>query len=130
MNSGQSRRSRFLAEAPDAVAIEHEKAPGFHRGPISKLERAKRLEGSRERPDTVSSEDLHFGVSTPDTQLSTPAAPTVSDLAEIVTAWPKLSNEVRAAVMTLVRLSRRDAFATETSNRPVLNVRLCGAHGQ
>lgn len=73
--------------------------------PASTLQ-PKRLEGSRERADTVLSEDLHSGVSTLDTPLSTPAAPSASDLAEIVIAWSRLSNEVRAAVTTLVRLSR------------------------
>jgi hypothetical protein len=84
----------------------HKKGPRFSQEAFLELERAKRLEVSSEPADTVSSEDLHSTVYTADTQLSTPAAPTVSNLPEIVTAWPTLSNEVRAAVMTLVRLSR------------------------
>lgn len=50
------------------------------------LEHAKRLKGRSEPSDTVLFEDLHPAVSTVDTQLRTPAAPTVSDLGEIVSA--------------------------------------------
>jgi len=70
------------------------------------MERAKRLEGSSGSLDTISDEQSCADVSKVNTPLSTLATPSVSDLAEIVNAWPTLSNEVRAAVMTLVRLSR------------------------
>lgn len=70
------------------------------------MERAKRLEGSSGSVDTISDEQSYADVSKPNTPLSTLTAPSVIDLAEIVNAWPTLRNEVRAAVMTLVRLSR------------------------
>jgi hypothetical protein len=70
------------------------------------MERAKRLEGSSGNTDTISDEQSYADVSKANTPLSTLATPNVTDLAEIVNAWPTLSEEVRTAVMTLVRLSR------------------------
>jgi len=70
------------------------------------MERAKRLELSSANVDTLRDQQSCAEVSKANTPLSTLAAPNVSDLAEIVNAWPTLSDEVRAAVVTLVRLSR------------------------
>jgi len=66
------------------------------------MERAKRLELGNQSSDTPVTSQVAEPAPPADTQLSTQAG---LELAEIVSAWPRLHPEIRAAVLTLVRLA-------------------------
>jgi hypothetical protein len=66
------------------------------------MERAKRLELGNQSPDTPATSQVTDSAASTDTQLSTPAG---LELAEIVSAWPRLRPEIRTAVLTLVRMA-------------------------
>jgi hypothetical protein len=68
------------------------------------MERAKRLELSAKKPETSDQSEVMKSNNSADTQLSTHA----SELAEISAAWPRLSREIQSAVLTLIRVSRRN----------------------
>ncbi|MEO8206481.1 MAG: hypothetical protein ABI615_09895 [Chthoniobacterales bacterium] len=69
------------------------------------MERAKRLELSTAKPETSEQSGVMKSANSANTQLSTHAA----ELAEIAAAWPGLSREIQSAVLTVIRVSRRDA---------------------
>ncbi len=64
------------------------------------MERAKRLELSAAKPETSEQSGVMKSANSTDTQLSTHAA----QLVEIAAAWPELNREIRAAVLTLIRV--------------------------
>jgi hypothetical protein len=66
------------------------------------MERAKRLELIAGKPEPSEHTIVANSANTTDTQLSTRAG---LELAEIVSAWPRLRPEIRTAVLTLVRLA-------------------------
>jgi hypothetical protein len=66
------------------------------------MERAKRLELGNQISDTPTPSQVAESAPPADTQLSTHAS---LELAEIVSAWPRLRPEIRAAMLTLVRLA-------------------------
>ena len=66
------------------------------------MERAKRLELIAGKPEPSEHTIVANSANTTDTQLSTHAG---NELAEIISAWPSLNPEVRAAVLTLVRVA-------------------------
>jgi hypothetical protein len=69
------------------------------------MERAKRLELTDSNPESSESLAVVNSKNAADTQLSTHAA----ELVEIAAAWPGLNREIKAAVLTLIRVSKRDA---------------------
>ena len=69
------------------------------------MERAKRLELGNHNSDTPTLAEVADSAPPADTQLSTQAG---LEVAEIVTAWPRLRPEIRNAVLTLVRLAAAD----------------------
>ena len=69
------------------------------------MERAKRLELNAGKPETSEQSAVMKSANSTDTQLSTHAA----ELVEIAAAWARLSREIQTAVLTLIRVSRRDA---------------------
>ena len=69
------------------------------------MERAKRLELNAAKPETFEQSAVMKSANSANTQLSTHAA----ELAEIAVAWPVLNREIQAAVLTLIRVSKRDA---------------------
>jgi uncharacterized protein with PhoU and TrkA domain len=68
------------------------------------MERAKRLELNAGKSETSEQSAVVNSANATDTQLSTHAA----ELAEIVSAWPRLSPEIRVAMLTLVRVAARE----------------------
>jgi hypothetical protein len=66
------------------------------------MERAKRLELSNQSSDTSTPAEVAESAPPADTQLSTQAG---LEVAEIVSAWPRLRPEIRTAVLTLVRMA-------------------------
>jgi hypothetical protein len=66
------------------------------------MERAKRLELGDQSSDMPTTSQVTETAIPADTQLSTQAA---LELAEIVSAWPRLGPEIRVAVLTLVRMA-------------------------
>jgi len=66
------------------------------------MERAKRLELGSQNSDTPATSQVAESAPPADTQLSTQAG---LELAEIVSAWPRLRPEIRGAMLTLVRLA-------------------------
>ena len=64
------------------------------------MERAKKLELGNQNSDTTTPSGVTESAPPADTQLSTQAG---FALAEIVSAWPRLRPEIRAAMLTLVR---------------------------
>lgn len=66
------------------------------------MERAKKLELGNQNSDTTTPSGVTESAPPADTQLSTQAG---LDLAEIVSAWPRLRTEIRGAILTLVRLT-------------------------
>ncbi len=88
------------------TASRHEKTDGIVPAVSPKMERAKRLELNAAKLETAEPVSVANSASMTDTQLSMHAA----ELAEIAAAWPGLSREIQAAVVTLIRVSRRDAI--------------------
>jgi hypothetical protein len=68
------------------------------------MERAKRLELNAAKPETPEQIAVVNSENTTDTQLSTH----VAELAEIVSAWPRLKPDIRAAMLTLVQMAARE----------------------
>jgi hypothetical protein len=66
------------------------------------MERAKKLELGNQNSDTTTPSGVTESAPPADTQLSTSAG---LELAEIVSAWPRLRPEIRTAVLTLVRMA-------------------------
>ena len=73
------------------------------------MERAKRLELRAEKSETPERIVVMKSANSADTQLSTHAG---NDLAEIVSAWPALSPEVRAAVLSASCAPRMASLAS------------------
>jgi integrase len=80
----------------------HKKAPQDILRRFPKMERAKRLELSNQNSDTPATSQVTESASPADTQLSIQAG---LELAEIVSAWPRLRPEIRGAMLTLVRVA-------------------------
>ena len=83
-------------------AFRREKTAGDASSGFNKMERAKRLELGNQSPDTPAQPEVAESVPPADTQLSTQGG---LDLAEIVSAWPRLHPEIRTAVLTLIRVA-------------------------
>jgi len=66
------------------------------------MERAKRLELGNQSSDTPTPSKVAESAPPANTQLSTQAG---LELAEIVSAWPRLRPEIRGAMLTLVRVA-------------------------
>jgi len=66
------------------------------------MERAKRHELGNHNSDTPTPSEVAESALPADTQLSTPAG---LELAEIVSAGPRLRPEIRTVVLTLVRMA-------------------------
>jgi len=79
-----------------------------------KLERAKRCELEAVKSGLSEQKNVTNFANTTDTQLSTHAG---NELAEIVSTWPSLSPEVRAAVLTLVRVAAPRGVRDQNLNR-------------
>jgi hypothetical protein len=89
----------------DSVALDAKKAPQDILRRFPKMERAKRLEISNQSSDTPTPAEGADSAAPADTQLSTQAG---LELAEIVSAWPRLRPEIRGAILTLARLAVAD----------------------
>jgi hypothetical protein len=72
---------------------------------FSKMERPKRLELNTGKAEPTEHATVVNPANTTDTQLSTHA----TELNEIAAIWPALNREIRTAVLTLIRVSKRDA---------------------
>ena len=68
------------------------------------MERAKRLELRSANSEEVEISSVANFSKPSDSQLSTHA----SELAEIAAAWPRLNREIRAAMLTLMRVAARE----------------------
>ena len=94
--------SEAISQVTHLFVFGHKKAPSVTTGRYPKMERAKRLELIAGKPEPSEHIIVANSANTTDTQLSTHAG---NELAEIISAWPSLSPEVRAAVLTLVRVA-------------------------
>jgi hypothetical protein len=65
------------------------------------MEQVKRLELSNQSSDTPATSQVAESAPPADTQLSTQAG---LELAEIISAWPRLRPEIRGAMFTVVRM--------------------------
>ena len=97
-----SGRTDAVSQAPANVAFGHEKAAGDATSRFSELERAKRLELSEQNSEVI---EIKSDVESRDsgcTQIDTHGD---AEFAEIAAAWPTLPPEIRAAVLTLIRVT-------------------------